>query len=476
MGSRWALAWAFVCIFLGLAGCTPGPAGTPRGQLPPSQIFEAVKPAVVIVEAADSVTWSVPEPSIDPSKQGQLQDRLQAMVNAGTVAANQNALKRATVQLITDDPGSWFSLAGSRYRRTDTVYLVGSGFFVTQDGYLLTNAHVVQASAEDVKRLLVGGVTQGTAEQAFVQSVRDGLAQGLQTDVSDEQAQKLARWLSGVYVSDVQVESVKPTYRIAFGSHSPKEIENQGLPVRVVAQGEPVPGKDVAVLKADSGLHVALPLASQAPGQGAMLEVVGYPCGCQAAEDVGPDKTLVPALTLGSVQGELPMASGWWATGTDARMEHGNSGGPALDRSGQVVGLATFRGGSSQGYNFVLPIAVTREFTHQAHVRPAQGTLGQQYTQAVSEFQGQHYRAALPLFQQVARADSQNPYVADYVARSMQAITAGRDRTPPPTPAYVRWLLAYGPYALVAFWALGALVAAIVLGPRLLFRRRSAWL
>ena len=47
------------------------------------------------------------------------------------------------------------------------------------------------------------------------------------------------------------------TLNIAFGSHSPKEIENQGLPVRVVAQGNPVPGKDVAVLKADAGLHVA---------------------------------------------------------------------------------------------------------------------------------------------------------------------------------------------------------------------------
>jgi hypothetical protein len=73
----------------------------------------------------------------------------------------------------------------------------------------------------------------------------------------------------------------------------------------------------------------------------------------------------------------------------------------------------------------------------------------------------------------VAKADPQNPYVAEYVDRSGQAISGGRDRTPPPTPGYVRWLLAYGPYALLAFWALAAMVAAIVLGPRLLFRRAS---
>jgi S1-C subfamily serine protease len=145
-------------------------------------------------------------------------------------------------------------------------------------------------------------------------------------------------------------------------------------------------------------------------------------------------------------------------------MEHGNSGGPALDRNGQVVGLATFRGGGSQTYNFVLPIAVAREFTRQAHVRPAQGTLGERYTRAVSEYRNQHYRAALPLFQQVAKADLHNPYVAGYVERSNQAIAAGRDRTPPPTPDYLRWLLAYWPHVLVGFWALGVVIAAIALG------------
>src|SRR2546423_14128308 len=101
MGSRWALAWVFVCAFLALSGCAPGAASTASSQVPPSQIFESVKPAVVLVEAAQSVSWSVPEPNIDQSKAGQLNERLLAMVRAGTVAPNQDALKRATAQLIT---------------------------------------------------------------------------------------------------------------------------------------------------------------------------------------------------------------------------------------------------------------------------------------------------------------------------------------------------------------------------------------
>jgi S1-C subfamily serine protease len=460
MGSRRTTVLAALIVCLGLLLVPSDQAQAAEAERPSSQVFEAAKPAVVIVEAAEAVTWSVPQPDIDQGKQGQLRDRLLALVRSGSVAPNEEALKRASLQLITEDPGSWFSLTGPRYQHTDTVYLMGSGFFVTQDGYLLTNAHVIQAPAEDVKRLLVTGVTKGAAELAFVQSVREGLAQGFQTEVTDAQAQKLASWLASVYLSGLQVASITPTYRIAFGSHSAKEVEAQGLPVVVVSRGEPIPGKDVAILKAPGGPYTTLPLGRRAVTQGARLDVVGYPCGCSGGQDDDPGRKVFATLTQGSVQGELPMPSGWEATGTDARMQHGNSGGPALDKYGRVVGLATFqdtveRSGAARTYNFVLPVDVADEFILKAHVQPAHGSLGREYTQAISAFSAQHYRAALPRFQEVAKADPHNPYVGAYVDRSRQAIAAGQDRTP---PAGLTVLLA-------ALWF--AILAAVIFGDRL---------
>jgi S1-C subfamily serine protease len=474
MGSRWISACAVLLVVLGLGACAPGQSRPTPVERPPSQVFEAAKPAVAIVEAALGVTWSVPQPDIDQGKQTQLQSRLLAMVRSGALAPTQDALRRASVQLITDDPGGWFSLTGQRYQHTDTVYVMGSGFFVSQDGYLLTNAHVIAASQDEVRRLLVSGVTKGTAEQVFVQSVRDEVAKGFETDVSDAQAQKLASWLAEVYASGLQVASITPSYRVAVGSHSAKDVENQGMPANVVAAGEAIPGKDVALLKASGGPFVTLPLSPEVPKQGAHLDVVGYPCGCTGQEDADPARKVVATLTQGSVQGELAMSSGWRATGTDARMEHGNSGGPALDSYGRVVGLATFQDtvearGSSQTYNFVLPIEVANEFIRRAHVTAAQGPLGRQYSQAVSDFSAEHYRAALPLFQEVARADVRNPYAGEYVVRSRAAIAAGRDRTPPPTPGYVQWLLDYGYLAVFGLWGLVALATGTVFAVR---RRR----
>lgn len=461
---------------LALAACAPGQPQEKSRDLPATQVFEAAKPAVVIVETAATVTWSVPQPEFDQSKQGQLTDRLTSLVRSGSAAPSEAALNQAALQILTDDPGAWFSLSGPRLQSTDTDYFTGSGFFITEDGYLLTNAHVVQVSDDEIKRQLVADVGRQTAGQGFLQSVRDSLAKAYRTPVSEAQAQKVASWFASVYASNLNVVSVTPRYRIAFGSHSPKDVDDHGLPIRLVTRGDPAPGKDVAVLKAEGGRFSTLPLAPRTPPRGAHLDVVGYPCGCQSEVDYDLNRALLPMLTEGSVQNELLMPAGWRATGTDAAMQHGNSGGPVLDSSGQVVGLATFREVGVTGLlasNFVVPVDVAREFTGQAGVRPAQGPLGLKYGQAIAEFDQRHYRAALPLFEQVARADPQNPYVQQYVEQAQSAIAGGRDRTPPPTPGYLTWLSAYGLHVVLAAWLLLGVLGALLVAMRLPRRARK---
>ena len=96
---------------------------------------------------------------------------------------------------------------------------------------------------------------------------------------------------------------------------------------------------------------------------------------------------------------------------------------------------------------------------------PVQGALGQRYAEAMAEFRQQHYRAALPLFQQVAAAGGHDPYVQRYVSDSRAAIAAGRDRTPPAILGALPPALLAGLYALVT-------AGGLVTGLAVLVRRR----
>src|SRR4029450_8022784 len=66
---------------------------------------------------------------------------------------------------------------------------------------------------------------------------------------------------------------------------------------------------------------------------------------------------------------------------TDAPATFGNSGGPAVNQKGQVLGVLTFvslapgpEGALVQGFNFVIPADAVREFVKGTEVRLGGGT------------------------------------------------------------------------------------------------------
>ncbi|HEY7199459.1 MAG TPA: trypsin-like peptidase domain-containing protein [Candidatus Dormibacteraeota bacterium] len=450
-------------VLLALWACSPLSPGVPTYS--PLDIFEAAKPAVVMVETDNAVTWSVPQPSLTPQKEQQLRSAVVAMVRSGQVANNESAIGQASVRLLTDNPGSWFTAGGQRHQQTDSVLALGTGFFVTENGYLLTNNHVVETSADDIKQQLLDQLQRAGGDPKELATFRDETSRGLGVSITDVQASRLFTWMLGVFKSDLRVTGIERTYRIGFGTVSPADVQSKGTAVQLVSHGQSTPGRDVAVLKAPGGPFVSLAGAPGMPGRGAGLAVIGYPCKCGDGSTFDATQPLRPVLTSGTAREEVAMQGGWYALGTDAPIEHGNSGGPVLDDTGRVVGLATFSDAAAEGAprSFAVPMAVAVPFVRDVHVQPAQGALGQTYGQAVVEYRQQHFRAALPLFQQVARADPTDPYAKQYLAQTQRAIAAGRDQTPPLAGALP--VLAVGVYVLVS-------VAAVVIGVVVYRRRR----
>jgi serine protease Do len=154
---------------------------------------------------------------------------------------------------------------------------LGSGFFVSTDGYLLTNSHVVHQE----------------------------------------------NW---------------PTIRLTDG---------KSVSASVVRNDEE---KDLALLKASGSSFPALPLGdSDKVAQGESVITIGSPVGLEGT------------VTRGIISAVRKASNGVTYIQTDAAVNPGNSGGPLLNKAGQVIGINTLKQ-LGDGLGFAISINDAKQF------------------------------------------------------------------------------------------------------------------
>ena len=140
-------------------------------------------------------------------------------------------------------------------------------------------------------------------------------------------------------------------------------------------------GKDVAILKIDA---TNLPTVKLGNSDNIHIQepiiVIGYP-GVASPIDLNAlsnESLFIPTVTNGHVSAVKSDYKGTPVIQSDAAITHGNSGGPAFNEAGEVIGIATF--GSAKevaGFNFFVPINTGLEFVHQAGTQPESGLFNQ---------------------------------------------------------------------------------------------------
>jgi hypothetical protein len=80
----------------------------------------------------------------------------------------------------------------------------------------------------------------------------------------------------------------------------------------------------------------------------------------EAVVIVGSPRGLEGTVTAGILSSVRASDKGFTVLQTDAAVNPGNSGGPLLNRTGQVVGVVSFKLRSAEGLNFALPINYAR--------------------------------------------------------------------------------------------------------------------
>jgi serine protease Do len=434
------------------------------GPLAPRRVFDQSRPAVELVSAEFTARLSVPEPRVTPARQRELQAHVVDKIERGEIPATTEAARNAVIEELAKDPFRWFSRSGRVHEGQVKISAIGSGFSVSADGYIVTNAHVVAPRDEDLKATFL---RSGLQEQPD-DSIRDMISGGLTQSLATKYTNALMRWLSKMSTMSRVQRKLEAVSSSGTGGVS----YPGGRPAKLVAASKQMPGKDVAIIKVDAKDMATVQLGSEAGlSTGDRLFVLGFPGPATFNPVLSKDSQKEPTLTQGVLSAKKTLSEGSTVLQTDAGMTHGNSGGPVFDERGKVVGVATFgsvdplTGREVAGLNFAVPAAVVSELLAKAAVKPVEGTATERYRLALDAYDKHWYKRALPLFRDVKRLDPSHPSVERLIKESETGIAQGRDRTP-------REILGLSPLSLAVLVVVSGLVLpGVVL---VLTRRRRA--
>ena len=259
----------------------------------------------------------------------------------------QEALLRATpaVALVIAEVGGVVSvrcgIAGPLRDVTPTPYReTGTGWFVDPSGWLITNGHVVAAAHRPPSTLL---------RERAAQAIREACPGG-----------------SAARASAVPTLEPSITVLLPNGFKLAATVVKYSPPVA----GEAMSAQDLALLRLEASDMPTLQLGDSASLQiGDKIHIVGFPGVVLGHELLNASAKMEASVTSGAVSGFRQDRANQPVIQTDAPAAWGNSGGPALNDAGAVVGVLTFVTSASdaertpvQGFNFVIPSAAVFKF------------------------------------------------------------------------------------------------------------------
>lgn len=370
--------------------------------------------------------------------------------------------KPATV-LVVAEVASEVSLncgSGPRQVAPPPFRETGTGWFVDSNGWVVTNGHVVQPAHE-----LPPWVGNEQARKAIMQAcvweelAKQGISPGQRPDLEEPLRQRaIARAWSTARVA------LKPSVfiLIANGFRLPAKVEKYSPPVST--QPGTMSGRDLALLYVEAAEMPAFKLAESKTAKiGDPIRILGYPGVVLTHELLNSTAKVEASVTNGAISGLKQDVQNQPVIQTDAPAAWGNSGGPAIDAHGDVIGVLTFvslapdaGGALVQGFNFIIPSDAVKEFLRGAPVDlNDQSPFNQHWFVGLEKFFRDDFKGAT---EAIRKADRLQPEFPDL--RRMLAEAEDNIKNPPPRP--FPW---YWPTGVVA--AAGVIVAAGVVGWRL---------
>lgn len=235
----------------------------------------------------------------------------------------------------------------------------GSGFIIHPDGLILTSGHVVAPTRDPAaleRELRRNGAIAALLKRYSVEDLRrlyrgDALERYIADIGSKGSIEKM------VIVNDVDLSNgVKVPFTI--DRYSPALSER---------------GTDLALLRVDRKNLPVLPLGdSERVRVGESIWTFGYPAVASSGDDViggwlSHDTDLEATLNPGSITAIKRDVTNTPVFQSNVAIYRGNSGGPAVNRDGDVIGISTW-GHRDAEVKFLVPVNVAKSFLVAAKV------------------------------------------------------------------------------------------------------------
>jgi S1-C subfamily serine protease len=304
--------------------------------------------------------------------------------------------------------GTETRVAPTPFRETGTGWVIDAG------GYLVTNAHVVQP-AYSSPIWLINSLTRKGVESACVPLMlaKMGVTPGERPDLEEEL--KRRAFETALPTATAKIE---PSVFIVLsnGTRLRAEVKKYSPPVA----GSEMSGRDLALLKVDAKDLPVLRLPGVAPAQiGDPVHILGFPGVVLSHELLNQSARVEASVTSGAISGFKQDVADNPVIQTDAPAAWGNSGGPAVNPHGEVIGVLTFvslapgpEGSIVQGFNFIIPAMAVREFVQGTEVKlDRRSRFNDEWWAGLRDFFNESYRSAARHFDAADRIQSGFPDV-----------------------------------------------------------------
>ncbi len=413
----------FICLSMAVFG---------QREMTPVQIAERNKPGTVMILANFIGTVRITQPVPDKDALQALVQEIRQKIDDGGLAQEQ--FWSTYISAFTKDISRYMLKGQDIVEEKLNTTMLGSGFIITPDGYVITNCHVVDENDDETKQSFILQTFQKILDNDL-----ESFQKSIGRDLSQEEAQMLKDANAWYFKQTMEVGDIKKEFRVVLGITGEKgKIVPLTIPAELKIKGQPIPGKDVAILKLkEKHIYPTIRIGDdKAMRVGEQVYVLGYPGVATFHPLISEESISEATLTQGLVSARKNMKGGWEVLQIDAAITHGNSGGPVMNSNGEVIGLATFasideqRKQEVQGMNFIVPSTIVEEFIDKAKIRPRMSDISLAYEEAMDFYDQSRYKRAVEKFSEVKDMNNSFPFVDSYLADARAKIAKGLDKEP----------------------------------------------